>query len=102
MIKSVKAIPATLSGYSDGTLTLGVLGCEIPERFARLVELVGLLDGHPEPPLLEKPRESLQVLRAQHRPYVVALRSFAGRGERRGTAPVVFRTSAWVSKPSGA
>src|ERR687890_1660180 len=89
MIKSVKAIPATLSGYSDGTLALGVLGSEIPERFARLAELVGPLDGHPEPPLLEQPREPLQVLRARHRPYVVALRPFPGCRERRGTAPVV-------------
>src|SRR5215217_472841 len=79
-----------LSGYSDGPLALGVLGCERPEPFARLLELVGPLDGNPERPSLEQSRQPLEVLRGRHRPYVVALRSFPGRRERRGPAPVVL------------
>jgi hypothetical protein len=39
-----------LSGHLDGALALGVLGGERSERFARLVELVGLLYGDPEGP----------------------------------------------------
>src|SRR5215208_4840664 len=78
------------SGYPDGPLALGVLGCERPEPFARLLELVGPLDGNPERPGLQQSSEPLQVLLARHRPYVVALRSFPGRRHRRGTAPVVL------------
>src|SRR5829696_6833246 len=47
------------SGYPDGALALGVLGAECPKRFARLVDLVGLLDGHPERPGLEQSCETL-------------------------------------------
>src|SRR5215212_717500 len=78
------------SGYPDGPLALGVLGCQRPEPFARLLELVGPLDGNPECPDLQQSREPLQVLLARHRPYVVALRSFACRRERRGPASVVL------------
>src|SRR5215207_11458695 len=78
------------SGYPDGPLALGVLGCERPETFARLLELVGPLDGNPERPGLKQSCEPLQVLLGRHSPYVVALRSFAGRRERRGPAPVVL------------
>src|SRR5215212_6517592 len=81
---------AMRSGYSDGPLALGVLGCERPEPFARLLELVGPLDGNPERPGLQQSREPLQVLRGRHRPDVVALRSFPGRRERRGTAAIVL------------
>src|SRR5688572_31853530 len=77
------------SGYPDGPLALGVLGCECPERFARLLELVGPPDGNPDRPGLQQPGEPLQVFRGRHRPYVVALRSLAGRREWRGAAPVV-------------
>src|SRR5829696_892402 len=77
------------SGYPYGALALGVLGCERMERIGSLLELVGLLDGDPERPGLKQSREPLQVLLGRHRPYVVALRSFAGRRERRGPAPVV-------------
>src|SRR5215217_5150862 len=78
-----------LSGYSDGPLALGVLGCQRPEPFARLLELVGPLDGNPKRPGLEQSREPLQVFLGRHSPYVVALRSLAGRREWRGPAPVV-------------
>src|SRR5215207_2485115 len=54
---------AMRSGYPDGPLALGVLGCERPKPFARLLELVGPLDGNPERPGLQQSRESLQVLR---------------------------------------
>src|SRR5215208_5748670 len=77
------------SGYPYGALALGVLGCERMERFVCLLELVGLLDWNPERPGLKQSREPLEVLRGWHRPYVVALRSFAGRRERRGPTPVV-------------
>src|SRR5215207_7704382 len=77
------------SGYPDGPLALGVLGCERPKPFARLLELVGPLDGNPDRPGLQQSREPLQVLRGRHSPDVVALRSFPGRRERRGPAPVV-------------
>src|SRR5215208_321797 len=77
------------SGYPYGALALGVLGCERMERFVCLLELVGLLDWNPERPGLKQSREPLEVLRGRHSPYVVALRSFAGRRERRGPAPVV-------------
>src|SRR5215208_2743526 len=81
---------AMRSGYSDGPLALGVLGCERPEPFARLLELVGPLDGNPERPCLQQSSEPLQVLLARHSPDVVALRPFTGRRERRGPAPVVL------------
>src|SRR5215216_5103641 len=81
---------AMRSGYPDGPLALGVLGCQRPEPFARLLELVGSLDGNPERPGLQQSREPLQVLLAWYSPDVVALRSFACRRERRGTAPVVL------------
>jgi hypothetical protein len=90
---------AKRSGYPDGPLALGVLGCERPEPFACLLELVGPLDGNPQRTGLEQSREPLQVLRGRHRPYVVALRSFPGRREWRGAAPVVMEGA---SKPSGA
>src|SRR5829696_7530411 len=77
------------SGYPYGALALGVLGCERMERIGSLLELVGLLDGDPERPGLKQSREPLQVLLGRHRPYVMALRSFPGRRERRGPAPVV-------------
>jgi hypothetical protein len=78
------------SGYPNGPLALGVLGCQRPEPFARLLELVGPLDGNPQRPGLQQSREALQVLLARHSPYVVALRSFACRRELRDTAPVVL------------
>ena len=81
------------SGYPDGPLALGVLGCERPEPFARLLELVCPPDGNPERPSLEQSRQPLQVLLARHSPDIVALRSFACRRERRGTAPVVLSFS---------
>src|SRR5215208_903513 len=46
-------------GYPDGSLALGVLGAECPKRFARLVELVGLLDVDLERPGLEQSCETL-------------------------------------------
>jgi hypothetical protein len=46
-------------GYPDGSLALGVLGAECPKRFARLVELVGLLDVDLERPGLEQSWETL-------------------------------------------
>src|SRR5215203_1997387 len=51
---------AMRSGYPDGPLALGVLGCERSEPFARFLELVGSLDGNPERPGLQQLREPLQ------------------------------------------
>src|SRR5215213_4459878 len=73
---------AIRSGYPDGPLALGMLGRERPECFARLLELVGPSDGNPDRPGLQQPREPLQVFRGRRRPYVVALRSLAGRRQR--------------------
>src|SRR5215213_10679726 len=81
---------AMRSGYPDGPLALSVLGCERPEPFARLLELVGPPDGNPERPGLEQSSQPLQVILARHSPYVVALRSFPCRRQRRGPAPVVL------------
>jgi hypothetical protein len=50
------------SGYPDGPLALGVLGCQRSETRVRLLELVGPLDGNPQRPGLQQSREPLQVL----------------------------------------
>src|SRR5215204_3972812 len=85
------ALPLALAlGHLDGELALGVFGAERSQGIPGLIEAVGVLDGHSEGASLQQPTQALQVLRARYRHDVVAPRSFAGRGERRGAAAIVL------------